>query len=101
MVVSEGTRAWPIDCPFHSRSQSGFHRKENLVQNNIDLNNATEQELAGIQGLNKDAARMIVEYRALNGHFNTWEDLQHIPGLPGNVLVTLKRQGCTVKGMAA
>ena len=71
------------------------------MSNNLDLNNATEQQLAGIQGMNRDNARKIVDYRDQNGHFNSWEDLKRVPGLPGNTLDILKRHGCTVGGMAA
>ena len=71
------------------------------MSNNIDLNIATEQQIAGIQGMNKDNARKIVDYRNQNGQFDSWEDLKGIPGLPTNTLEALKRQGCTVKGMAA
>jgi competence ComEA-like helix-hairpin-helix protein len=71
------------------------------VSKNLDLNKASEQELAVLQGMNRDNARKIVDFRNLNGHFNSWEDLKRIPGLPGNTLDILKRHGCTVAGMAA
>ncbi len=68
---------------------------------NIDLNTATEQELASIQGIGKDHAKKIVEFRSQNGSLKSWEDLKRIPGMPGNMLDTLKRHGCTVGGKAA
>jgi competence protein ComEA len=68
---------------------------------NLDLNIATERELANIQGVNQYIAGRIVEYRNQNGQFNGWEDLKQIPGLPGNTLETLKANGCTVAGKAA
>jgi len=71
------------------------------VSKNLDLNTATEQELTGIQGMNKDHAKKIIEYRNQNGQFKTWEDLKRIPGIPGNMMDTLKRHGCTVGGKAA
>ncbi len=68
---------------------------------NIDLNTATEQELASIQGIGKDHAKKIVEFRSQNGSLKRWEDLKRIPGMQGNMLATLKRHGCTVGGKAA
>jgi competence protein ComEA len=68
---------------------------------NLDLNIATERELASIQGMNQYIAGRIVEYRNQNGQFKGWEDLKQVPGLPGNTLETLKAHGCTVGGKAA
>jgi competence protein ComEA len=71
------------------------------VSTNLDLNTATEHELTNIQGMNKDLARKIIEYRNQNGTFKSWEDLKRISGISGNTLDTLKRHGCTVGGKAA
>ncbi len=76
-------------------------RKEQTVSKNLDLNTATEQELAGIQGLGRDNAKKIVDHRNQNGGFKSWEDLKRIPGMPSTTLDTLKRQGLTVAGKAA
>jgi len=51
--------------------------------------------------MGKDHAKKIIEYRNQNGPFKSWEDLKRVPGLPGNMLDTLKRQGCTIAGKAA
>ena len=68
---------------------------------NLDLNTATEQELSGIQGIGKDYAKKIVDYRNQNGPFESWEDLENVQGLPGTMVDTLKHHGCTVGGKAA
>jgi competence protein ComEA len=70
------------------------------MSTSIDLNTATEQQLASIQGINRDYAKKIVDYRNQNGIFNSWEDLKRVPGLPGSMLDAFKRQGCTVNGRA-
>jgi len=75
--------------------------KGEIVSKNLDLNIATEQELAGIQGIGRDYAKKIVDYRSLNGPFKSWEDLKRIPGVPSTMSDNLKRQGCTVAGKAA
>jgi hypothetical protein len=97
----EGPCAWTPDCRSTHDPKFGLNRKENLVSNNLDLNNATEQQLVNIHGINKDSAKKIVEFRNQKGQFDSWEDLRHIPGLSFNTLDILQRQGCTVKGMAA
>lgn len=71
------------------------------MSKNLDLNTATEQELSGIQGIGKEHATKIVDYRNLHGQFTSWEDVKRIPGMPGNMLDSLKRHGCTVSGKAA
>jgi len=76
--------------------------KGEIVSKNLDLNTATEQELAGIQGIGRDNAKKIVDHRNQNGRaFKSWEDLKGIPGMPGSMLDTLKRQGYTIGGKAA
>ena len=85
----------------HKRYTNFKSRKEQTVSKNLDLNTATEQELAGIQGLGRDNAKKIVDHRNQNGGFKSWEDLKRIPGMPSTTLDTLKRQGLTVAGKAA
>ena len=71
------------------------------MSKNLDLNTATEQELMGIQGIGKDLAKKIMDYRDQNGPFRSWEDLKRIPEMPFYTLDTIKRHGCTVGGKAA
>jgi competence protein ComEA len=68
---------------------------------NLDLNRATEYELWAIQGIGKDNAKKIVDYRNQHGPFKSWEELTHVPGMLGIVLETLKNHGCTIVGKAA
>jgi len=93
-----GVLAWSADC--HSIHELQISKGE-IVSKNLDLNIATEQELAGIQGIGRDYAKKIVDYRSLNGPFKSWEDLKRIPGVPSTMSDNLKRQGCTVAGKAA
>jgi competence protein ComEA len=67
----------------------------------FDLNTATEQQLASVQGLNRDQVKKLIEFRNQNGTFNSWEDLKRVPGMQGPMLDQLKRQGITVNGRAA
>jgi competence ComEA-like helix-hairpin-helix protein len=90
---------WTADC--HLLTQNSFPLKGAIVSKNIDLNTATEQELANVQGMGKDTAKKIMDYRSQNGSFKSWEDLKKIPGISGATLDTLRRNGFTIGGKAA
>ena len=71
------------------------------MSKNLDLNTASEQEIAVIQGIGRDQAKKIVEYRSQHGPFKSWEDLKQVPGMPGTTMDNFRRHGCTVGGKAA
>ena len=71
------------------------------MQKNIELNNASTQELERIQVIGKDQAKKILDYRTQNGEFKNWEDVRRVPGITAEMLDTLKRSGFTVSGKAA
>ncbi|MGN1416338.1 MAG: ComEA family DNA-binding protein [Oscillospiraceae bacterium] len=58
----------------------------------IDLNAASANEIAGIDGVTKEAAEMIVSYRNENGGFTSVEELKNIDGISEQVLKSL--EGC-------
>lgn len=47
----------------------------------LDLNRATEQELALVSGVGPSLARAIVEERTARGGFRSWEDVDEVPGV--------------------
>lgn len=47
----------------------------------VDLNTASEEELAAVPGLGPGRARRIVYWRLERGPFRAVEDLQHIPDI--------------------
>jgi DNA uptake protein ComE-like DNA-binding protein len=47
----------------------------------IDLNHATCDQLAEIDGIETELARSIVEHRTFNGHFLAWDDVRRVPGM--------------------
>lgn len=47
----------------------------------VDLNRATERELAGVDDLDEAIAHQIVAHRVHHGHFESWEDLRKVPGI--------------------
>ncbi len=59
----------------------------------IDLNKASEQELAEARQIGPERARSIVENRP----FETWEDLKEVPGFNDRLIEDLKRNGFTIE----
>lgn len=68
---------------------------------NVDLNTVSEQDLERMQGVGKDNAKKIVDFRKQNGPFKSWDDLRRIPGIPGDMSDTLKQNGLNVGGKVA
>lgn len=61
----------------------------------IDLNTASEDELASLPGVGAATARRIVEYRQQNGPFQAVSDLENVKGIGSAVFERLK-DGVTV-----
>lgn len=47
----------------------------------LDLNTATEEELAELPGIGPELARRVVEYRAEKGPFQKIEDMMEVSGI--------------------
>jgi competence ComEA-like helix-hairpin-helix protein len=56
----------------------------------VDINRATEAELADIDDLDGALAHNIVAYRVHHGHFESWEDLRKVPGLETRHVTSLQ-----------
>jgi competence protein ComEA len=63
----------------HRSSRSGSHKLS--VGQTININTATEAELAQLPGVGPSLARRIVEYRTANGPFQLPDDLQNVSGI--------------------
>lgn len=48
----------------------------------LNVNKADVQELESALGLSKTEAEAIVQYRAKNGDFKTWQEVSSVPGVP-------------------
>ena len=57
----------------------------------LDLNSASESEIAEIDMIGKKLAHAIVERRAIGKGFENWEDLQQVPGLDAMKIAELQR----------
>jgi competence protein ComEA len=66
----------------HRSSRGGSHKL--AAGQTININSATEAELAQLPGVGPSLARRIVEYRTANGPFQLPDDLQNVSGIGAN-----------------
>ncbi len=66
------------------------------MANKIDLNTANANEIAKIPRIGREHAQQIVEYRDQNGDFNSWDDLNDIPGFSNKLIRDLKSGGAII-----
>lgn len=57
---------------------------------NVDLNRATEAQLADIEDIDAQLAHNIVAYRVHHGHFESWEDVRKVPGIDASHIQALQ-----------
>ncbi|MDX1266363.1 MAG: ComEA family DNA-binding protein [Oceanisphaera sp.] len=55
--------------------------EQNAVVTSIDINNATQDQLAMLTGIGPAKAAAIVEYREANGPFSSVDDLAKVSGI--------------------
>nr|WP_217917058.1 helix-hairpin-helix domain-containing protein [Myxococcus sp. AM009] len=56
----------------------------------LDLNSATEEELALLPGVGRSLARSLVEAREAQGGFKSWDDVDAVRGVGAAKLQTLR-----------
>ncbi|HLV66770.1 MAG TPA: helix-hairpin-helix domain-containing protein [Polyangiaceae bacterium] len=56
----------------------------------VDLNSASEQELARVPGVGETRARKIVEYRKRNGRFQRLDDLRRVEGFSDDLISAMR-----------
>lgn len=57
----------------------------------LDLNRASESEIAEIDMIGKKLAHAIVQQRAVGDGFHSWDDLKRVPGLDAMKIAELQR----------
>ena len=63
----------------------------------MNLNTADVDELAqNIPGLGKQRAQHIIDYREQNGPFQSWDDLNDVPGFSDQMVEVVQRSGATL-----
>ncbi len=63
----------------------------------LDLNRATEEDLALLPGIGPSLAHALVEARASRGRFHDWEEVDAVPGI-GPVKLQALQAGATLDG---
>lgn len=63
----------------------------------VNLNTATEAELAGLEGVGEAKAAAIVKYREDNGDFKSVDDFTSVPGV-GDSTLENNRDNLTLEG---
>lgn len=56
----------------------------------ININKATDKQLATIKGIGTKKAKAIVDYRKMNGKFSTVEELMKVKGIGENTVKKIK-----------
>lgn len=74
------------------RSERAFRGHIGRHQDRIDLNSASEGELARMAGIGVDRARRIVEYRERHRGFQSIEDLANVSGFGEKMVEDLRGQ---------
>lgn len=67
----------------------------------IDINTATQEELAALPGVGPDLAVDIVAYRDASGPFASLDDIANIPGCNEETVMRLREAGADVVAFAA
>ncbi len=55
------------------------------MQEKVNVNNASKDELAKVQGIGNNRAEKIVQYREENGAFSDLNEIDKVPGMQGNI----------------
>lgn len=68
-----------------------FASSASAEENGLNVNTATQQELAAVPGLNADLAKAIVQYREEMGDFMSIDELADVPGMDKDALDAAKQ----------
>jgi len=77
--------------PSENIQPHGPHDAHRAASGGLDLNQASESEIAEIDMIGKKLAHAIVQQRAESGGFHDWDDLKRVPGLDAMKIAELQR----------
>lgn len=78
----------PTDAPRAGRY--GNRIDETVIDQPVNINTASREELRMVQGLGDARADQIVAWREKNGRFQSVDDLQHLPLIGLDVLQQIR-----------
>lgn len=97
----------------HTKTPKGKGHRRNLsatfnltlveddpMQNQININFATEEELMTLPGINRKTSQNIIEYRRQIGGFKKVEDLALVSGVGATKLTVIRNEICVAKKSA-
>lgn len=58
----------------------------------IDLNTASEDELAQVPQIGRESARSLIDHRP----FHSWADVDRVPGFSGGMVENIRQSGGTL-----
>ncbi len=67
-----------------------------MAAKGINLNVADVEDLAELRMIGRERAESIIGYREEYGPFQSWEDLEEIPGFSDMIIEDLKKSGATL-----
>lgn len=78
----------------HVGSDGGKAGRVEKERVDIDLNEATEEELGAMPALGPKLVRTLLDNRP----FGSWEELKSLPGFDGETIAALKKGGAHING---
>ncbi len=96
LALAQATAALVVDEPSKSGgAETRAKGKQLPPKGGIDINAASAQELARLPGIGPATAERIIEYRKLNGRFQTVDDLTKVKGIGAKKLEKLRPYAVT------
>ena len=65
----------------------------------ININTASQSELASLQALGAARAKDLAAYRKNNGPFDNWEALKKVPGFSSKLIDDIKKSGAVLESV--
>jgi len=72
------------------KNDACYKEETNSTNNKININSATIEELKTLDGIGESKAKAIIEYRNINGKFNSIEDITKVNGISETIYIKIK-----------
>lgn len=68
-----------------NQNKNDDQNPNNLSQEKLDLNTASLDEMASVPFMTQQRARLIYDYRQINGAYSSYEDVEKVPGIGSGI----------------